>query len=180
MIRGFSLTQPWASLVAIGAKQWETRSWPTPYRGQIAIHASKKYPKDCRELEYEQPFLSALNLGLGDRAHMLPTGSIIALAVITDCQKTERFVPPTYRAFEKAVRVGGDGALVPPIVVMPDEYAFGDYSDGRYAFRLEKVMPLRTPIECKGALSLWTIPDGVIVQLREQFVEMRKAEVVHA
>jgi hypothetical protein len=36
-----SLTQPWATLAAIGAKKIETRSWSTAYRGPLAIHAAK-------------------------------------------------------------------------------------------------------------------------------------------
>ena len=38
-MKALSLRQPWATLVAIGAKQIETRSWSTAYRGTIAIHA---------------------------------------------------------------------------------------------------------------------------------------------
>lgn len=43
-MKALSLTQPWATLVAIGAKKIETRSWSTSYRGPVAIHASKGYP----------------------------------------------------------------------------------------------------------------------------------------
>ena len=35
-----TLTQPWATLVAIGAKRIETRSWATKYRGPLLIHAA--------------------------------------------------------------------------------------------------------------------------------------------
>lgn len=40
-IKAISLHQPWASLVAMGIKGVETRSWTTRYRGPLAIHASK-------------------------------------------------------------------------------------------------------------------------------------------
>lgn len=36
-----TLSQPYASLVALGAKRIETRSWRTSYRGPLAIHAAK-------------------------------------------------------------------------------------------------------------------------------------------
>ena len=39
--KALTIAQPWATLVAIGAKQIETRSWQTNYRGDIAIHAGK-------------------------------------------------------------------------------------------------------------------------------------------
>lgn len=48
-MRAISLLQPWATLVALGAKRRETRSWPTRYRGPIAIHASKGMPRASEE-----------------------------------------------------------------------------------------------------------------------------------
>ena len=41
-IRIISLWQPWASLIALNLKQYETRSWGAPYRGKLAIHAAKR------------------------------------------------------------------------------------------------------------------------------------------
>ena len=38
-IKLISLWEPWATLMAIGAKRIETRSWRTPYRGWLAIQA---------------------------------------------------------------------------------------------------------------------------------------------
>ena len=155
-MKALSLTQPWASLVAIGAKQWETRSWSTSYRGQLAIHASKGYPKICRELEYEEPFMSALKRGL-TAPSALPLGAIIALGTLIDCQPTSRFR-----------EIGDAGFAVPSqyIEVDADELDFGDYYTGRYAFRLENVVALPNPIPCKGALGFWTVPADVIVQIR--------------
>lgn len=43
-MRALSLRQPWASLVTIGVKTIETRSWATKYRGPLAIHAAKRRP----------------------------------------------------------------------------------------------------------------------------------------
>jgi activating signal cointegrator 1 len=48
-----TLHQPWASLVALGVKTIETRSWSTKYRGPLAIHAAgttagfDALPGDC-------------------------------------------------------------------------------------------------------------------------------------
>lgn len=43
-MRALTLHQPWATLVAIGAKRIETRSWHTAYRGLVAIHAGRHRP----------------------------------------------------------------------------------------------------------------------------------------
>ena len=40
-MKALTITQPWATLIAIGAKRFETRGWSTPYRGPLAIHAGK-------------------------------------------------------------------------------------------------------------------------------------------
>ncbi len=66
-MKTLTLTQPWAQLIAIGAKRIETRSWGTKYRGPIAIHAAKGFPKWARETCLRSPFIEALN-----RANYLP------------------------------------------------------------------------------------------------------------
>src|SRR3989339_577320 len=40
-MKAISLWQPWASLCAVGAKLYETRSWSTSYRGPLLICAAK-------------------------------------------------------------------------------------------------------------------------------------------
>lgn len=45
-----TLWQPYATLVATGIKQYETRSWPTNYRGPLLIHAAKR-PMGADEIE---------------------------------------------------------------------------------------------------------------------------------
>lgn len=163
-MRAISLTQPWASLIAIGAKQWETRDWPTFYRGQIAIHASKKYPKECRELTYEEPFMSALKGGTA-HPHDLPLGAIVALGTITDCQPTERFFAPGSQ-HKTGITIGSN------------EWAFGDYHEGRFAFHIENALALPIPIPCKGALSIWTVPDDVAGAIYMQLVDMKHDEAI--
>lgn len=43
-VKALTLWQPWASLVALGVKTIETRSWSTKYRGPLAIHAAVRKP----------------------------------------------------------------------------------------------------------------------------------------
>lgn len=40
-MRAITICQPYASLIATGQKRVENRSWPTRYRGAIAVHAGK-------------------------------------------------------------------------------------------------------------------------------------------
>ncbi len=40
-MKTISIKQPWANLIASGKKTIETRTWSTPYRGEILLASSK-------------------------------------------------------------------------------------------------------------------------------------------
>ncbi len=42
-MRALSIQQPWAWLIVNGWKDIENRDWPTSVRGEIAVHAGKKF-----------------------------------------------------------------------------------------------------------------------------------------
>jgi activating signal cointegrator 1 len=162
-MKALSLTQPWATLVAVGAKRIETRSWSTKYRGEIAIHASKGFPRECRTLCSEQPFLRELTRA-GWSMPELPTGAIVAVATVLEVLLTGDWL--NYADRERMIRLPG-GRQFP---VTPTEIAFGHYGPGRYAWILDRVHQLCEPLPCRGALGLWTVPDDVLAALRERRV----------
>lgn len=41
-MKALTITQPWASLIVLGHKSIENRTWPTRYRGRLLIHSSKR------------------------------------------------------------------------------------------------------------------------------------------
>ena len=137
-MKAITLTQPWATLMAIGAKTLETRGWATKYRGPIAIHAAKAW--DSSDCEHE-PFRSVLMAAGYDRDEKIPRGAILAIAELVNC------IPTTYASFVNRP---------------PHEEEFGNYGPGRYAFDMRNVFRLVEPIPCRGALSLW---DTDIIQL---------------
>lgn len=152
-MRGLTLWQPWATLVAEGAKVIETRSWSTSYRGFVAIHASKAYPHHCRELCLQEPFRSALKrAGLIQYGawhpsnNQLPLGAIVAVANLHK-------VGEILRRSDGAVMVRGQ-----ELPMKADEIAFGDFTPGRYGWVLANARPLKEPIPWKGALGLWKVP----------------------
>jgi hypothetical protein len=159
-VKALTLTQPWATLVATGAKRIETRSWPTGFRGPLAIHAAKGFPPSARALCIEQPFAAALRragyhgLGLLAPAKVLPLGAIIAAVELVDVVRIGDSLPVD--VFSR-------------FMVAPDEGAFGDYTPGRYAWLLNPIgdplvrtQPLPEPIPCRGALGLWNVPDDLL------------------
>lgn len=137
-IKCLTLTQPWASLMAIGAKTIETRSWKVPVDswGLIGIHAGKGLADmtefDFAELCNRDPFATALAHGGYMDARELPRGAILAIANIA-------WIKPT--TFEN-----------PP---EEPERSFGNYAPGRYAWHIDHVMPLPRPVLARGYQSLW-------------------------
>ena len=132
MSKALSLLQPWASLVVIGAKTVETRSWNTDYRGRLLIHASKG--KSGAALAAE-PFLAKYI----PRFAELPFGAIIGEVMLTEVVRlTELALPP---------------ALLDRLTL--EERAFGAYDTGRYAWLLEDAIQYDHPVPATGALGLW-------------------------
>jgi hypothetical protein len=155
-MKALSIQQPWASLIASGAKIYETRSWPTQWRGDIAIHASKQFTRDQRALCEEDPFYSALCDAMpdldGGRVDDLPLGCIIAVGTLKACFTTDLFSALDFRSPRHR----------------SNEAAFGDWSAGRYAFHIADVQQLAEPIPCVGNLGLWTVPCGLLPEINRQ------------
>jgi len=157
-MKAITIAQPYATLIALGQKKIETRSWSTSYRGPLAIHAAKGPGhlgsfKALRDLCGTQPFFDALmpivpnyNAYCDRDAifEQLPLGAIIATCVLVDC------VPTEHIRSVKIVRRGNHEWLW-----TENEKAFGDYTPGRYAWLLSNVRALPEPIPARGALGLW-------------------------
>ena len=71
-----TIKQPWASLILLGLKKYEFRSWKTEYRGELLIHAGKGIDKDGMErLKKYIP-------------ENMPTEKILGKVKLIDCIKT--------------------------------------------------------------------------------------------
>lgn len=159
-MKALSLTQPWATLVAIGAKKIETRSWSTPHRGWLAIHAAKGLgsvggPSGLIDLCLSEPFQTALakgGAGLIVPGSDLPLGAVVAVAHL-------HRVGRIGRRGEDVILNGFD------LPIVGDELAFGDYAPGRYGWALTSVWALAEPIPCRGALGLWDVPADVLARI---------------
>jgi hypothetical protein len=180
-MRGLTLTQPWATLVAIGAKQIETRGWVTDYRGPIAIHAGQGLNpvggvSGLRELIADEPFRSVLrqwDAYMGTKMHAdpgyyMPRGSIVAVADLVGCCPLGAIYARDTEDEPESLRTGyfsGGGVFR---TVTDQEHAFGDYGPGRYGWLLAGVRRLVTPIPYRGALGLWRVPDEVQARIMEE------------
>lgn len=124
-----SLTEPCATLIKEKKKLVETRSWKTSYRGELYIHASStKIPKEWKE---DKEFMELV------KDNPLNFGNIICKCNLVDCVKmTKEYVENMKKNNYQ-------------------EYICGKYEEGRYAWILESIEPLGSPIKAKGHLSIW-------------------------
>ena len=157
-IKGLSLWQPWASLMAVGAKKIETRSWSTPYRGYVAIHAAKKWNADLRETAMGVMFQAALQSECSVKAvhdesvkryspSTLPRGCFVAVGRLQHCFSTT-----------------DHSKLIPTC----DERWFGDYSEDRFMWVFDEIWKLSSPVYAIGQRNLWHIEEdqaGVIIDM---------------
>jgi hypothetical protein len=152
-MKAITIWQPWASLIAIGAKQYETRSWATSYRGQIAIHAAKKdIYKIMGDLPFDvvsgvfKAFYEAYKIeGQAQKLMEEAQGYIIATAELVNCHRiTNRL---SFRENEKTISIQE---------MSEQELLFGDWTPGRYAWELANVKILDKPVPAKGQQRLWT------------------------
>lgn len=89
-MKAITLWQPWASLVALRYKHYETRSWATTHRAPLAIHAAKRPPTEdefnvIMELDAYLPRGVDLSVAIAG----LPLGVIVATCNLHDCTRMD-------------------------------------------------------------------------------------------
>lgn len=130
--RVLSLWQPWATLLMIEqGKRIETRSWRTPFRGTLVIHAAKEWNKDTRQIANSEPFTSVLRAN-GYDPNALPLGVALGTVQLENCVRTED--------------VRG--------VIGDQERAFGDFDDGRFGWLTSAPRLFRDPLPVAGEQGL--------------------------
>lgn len=143
-MKAITLWQPWASLLAIGPKKYETRSWKTKHRGWIAIHAAKRFDRlvmdTCAKFNEE---LEEMGYRVGYVRP--PLGAVVAVAKLIYCGETRC-----------AVNLVADLHEVLP---------YGDYSLGRYVWIFSEIIPVEPAIPAIGGQRVWNWDAPGTIQL---------------
>jgi len=157
-MKAITLWQPWSSLLACGAKEYETRPWATKYRGPIVIHAAAlSVFKAIRDVDYDtivvmrEVLKSVGILTPSTDLRVLPHGCIIATAELVGCHKMVlhggRGLSSTSPGWLETAR----GVYEPT----EQELLFGDWTPGRYAWEFKNIVMLPEPIPAKGQQRIW-------------------------
>lgn len=135
-MKALSLWDPWGTLIALGEKQHETRSWKPPFAvgALLAIHVAKRWKPEqenyLRHPAFRQVFAKH---GITPSRTTLPLGCIVCAVRLTGVYRTEDI--------EDLISV--------------QERAFGNYAPGRYAWQLEVVKTPAEPIPARGGQGIW-------------------------
>lgn len=143
-MRVLTLWEPWATLMALGEKRIETRSWSTKYRGPLAIHAAKGGMNVGQKEDWcgRQFFREAL------AGEVMYPGYIVAVVRLFDCYPTEK--------------------ILAEADLSERELAFGNYEPGRFGWATDLCFRLPAPILHKGGQGLRILPAHVIEQIKAQ------------
>jgi hypothetical protein len=179
-LKALTLWQPWASLIALGVKTIETRSWPTKYRGPLAIHAAVRLPKvaEWRIGEWwtdEGPSIHRAGRELADGMvdysevdgtyYPLPLGAVVATCNLVDC------IPMEDLSGEGTPSLVIEGDRLTLCVEsgehnVSDQLPYGDFRVGRFAWLLSNITPLAEPIPAIGRQGIFNLPTDVEERVR--------------
>ena len=138
-----SVCQPYARLIASGAKTVELRGWSTRVRGEFLVHAARavRLP-DCRRL--------------GMDARSLPTGAVVGRAELLDvveygsaralnADRARHLAPRGYYSSRGTTAAGRSRAA-------------------RYGFVLGSARALRIPVPLPGRLGFFDVDTGRLLR----------------
>jgi hypothetical protein len=149
--QAITLTEPWASLVVLLLKRYETRGWPTRFRKTLFVHAAKGMPRYAREAVCTSPFLEDLTAAF----HVDTASQVLE---VLDARRGHIIGQCEIRGCHRSEDVRG--------TLSDRECAYGDYSDDRYAFAIERAVAFDSFIPCRGMLGIWTVPADTLAALQ--------------
>lgn len=162
MLKAVTLYEPWASLMAIGAKLNETRGCRTNHRGDIAIHAAKA---DVGTPEEIIPIVIQAFRSRNIQPSASNMGCVLAVVRLMDVIPSAAFFRGSLYNRHQHEELMQNGR----IPLCDEEYAFGNYMPGRFIYRCCDVRRLLKPIPCRGYQQIgWIVPPEIEAQIRKQ------------
>lgn len=146
-MKAISLWEPWASAMALGLKENETRSWWTGWRGDVVICAAKR--KMTREDEETFRLLVTPNADYEPQY-----GKALCVVRIFDCLPSAAF-----------------HSEAAPFQIGLTEAALGNYEVGRWVWGTVDLRRLRNPVPIVGRQGLWNLEPTIAEQIERELPE---------
>jgi ASCH domain len=137
-MKALSIMQPWADAVLYGAKRVENRTWRCGYRGELLVHAGKRFDDD-EALAFVMNRYHESGIALARAAlSSAPArrGALLGVVTMVDC-------------------VRGDA-----VDVDQEAWAFGPW-----CFVLANPRGFLRPIPYRGERGLFDVPDAIVAEL---------------
>lgn len=159
-MKAITIWQPYATLIVLGLKRFETRCWGTSYRGPLVIHAAKKWDEgrayDCRRVAEL----------LGEETTFRPES--------LSHEQMELFYTPTGETLGKALGVVDLAACCQ----MNDggshfENEVGSFGEGRFGWLCDRPRIFEEPIAAQGKQGLWT-PEASLEQAAKDLLKVTR------
>lgn len=153
-----SVWQPWASLIVLNHKFIETRPWPAPKSiigKRIGIASTVRIiPPQLSAYQHEdfQRFYRPLGL---PPIEELPMGKLLGTVFVHSCEMI------TERTLEE---------------ITDEEYSFGIYDRGRFAWHLRDPRAFEEPVPVRGKQGIWKY-EGLTEAEDPGVCEARTAEI---
>ncbi len=142
-MKALTIRAPWAHAVAFADKRTENRSWPTKYRGPLAVHAGLSWDAGA---EHDPALIHAWPALAGPGDPDRPTtdspafaarGAVLAVAELVDVHADARCCRPWGRARQ-------------------------------WHWVMTDVVPLGEPVPARGSLGLWRPTADVCAVLEDR------------
>lgn len=166
-MRVLSIQQPWASLIVMGHKRIETRSWKSKYRGPVLIHASKgkvRLSDKTVDLVEEMSKIP----GWMENYDELPYGKIVGKVDVVGMAETNNTVLKNMKnLLFVSSKVLPDSEAEPKKYLYSlnkKELAFGDYSEDRQLWLLDKPVAFEHHYDVNGRLGLWRLDEPICLK----------------
>ena len=155
MYNTITLWQPYASLIACGAKTIETRSWAPPdsaWYEPLYIHAGRHWPTVD-----DQPPMVSWEWTLAQ-----PRGAIVARCILTGWAQVKRLHSRGHAGVSPIADIHRNTGQTSPKAreheidigrVQTDRY--GDFSPGRWLWMLDDIQKIYPPIPAQGRQRIW-------------------------
>jgi hypothetical protein len=145
-MKALTVCQPWAWAIIHGPKRVENRTWPTSYRGPLAIHAGKT--RDWFERPGLGRWFERVGLTLPAESQ-LDFGAILGVVQLVDCVRVEEL--------RDSLLVGSPHLTADAAV----------WADGPWCWVLKNPRILREPLPWRGAQSLWEVQLPELVEFAD-------------
>ena len=159
-LRAITIWQPYASLIVLGLKRFETRSWSTRWRGTLVIHSASRCDWFVRhDITRVQSLIhEPANGGLWSEAGLSESQRRLA--------RTRWDDPCLYESALGFVQLTDCRQMMDSGSRFENEV--GQFGPGRYGWELDEPVAFEQPIPDRGQQGLWVPSFAVEAEVRAE------------